>query len=304
MIFRSGAGQWRDIDSMTDEPTGPSATPVSSVVSMGPVFMAQAGALAAVYGTLLALVTWAQWSALQPPGTVIGPPSFVQSLMLRIDQGAYLLVVGGIMAFGGWVIFQNDTRRRARVGGSRPPRWRAPLLVVAVLLLFVTFVVGILPTPVRTLSLVATDFTLAPGATSNPAEIDLVSAPFPAAAGEDFFSVSNVTYRNLTSGAVAFIYDWASSYVKGLADPYGPRQFGFGNVAASSGSYVVVIEALTCDYFSTSSCANFTLDAAATVWVWSPQAYLPLQAALGIASSAIVVGVAVQSGLGSRRMTS
>ncbi len=290
---------------MATEPATIHAGLSKSAVSLAPVHMSAAGVLATAYGVLLALVTQAQWAGLTPPGTVIGPESFVQSLVLRIDQGIYLCILGSVLALGGWLLFRRESRSMNRGPTPfSPPRWRAPLLAVPVLLVLVVFVIGILPIPYRTLSLPPADFALAPAGVTGSGETLVVSNPFPADAGEYFDSISTVVFRNRLSGATVFMDNMSFRYVKGVSDPYGLPQFGSGHVAASAGSYVLVVRPFDCEYFTSQACANYTVDATGTVWIHSPTVYLPTQYALGAAACAVVVGVVVQSGLGSRRMTS
>src|SRR5438132_9993311 len=42
------------------------------------------GALVLMYGFLLFVLTAAYWASIQPPGSTVGPPSFIQDLTLKI----------------------------------------------------------------------------------------------------------------------------------------------------------------------------------------------------------------------------
>jgi len=264
-----------------------------------------AGLLVAMYGGLLALATWATWSSLAPPGTVIGPASFVQSLALRIDQGIYLFSLGSVLTAGAWLLIRRDRRgTHPPDAAARPWRWRAPLLAAAVLLILAVFVTGLLAPPQRTLDFSSSDFHLAPASADGPFELYLVSKPFAVSGGDDLNALFRVAWRNNTTGAIVGWENDTSSYAKGESEPYARPQFGQGWVAAESGPFVMVVRASLCETLATPPCSNATIEVTGTVWIASPVAYLPLQIGLGVASSVAVGAAVVQSGLGSRRTTS
>ena len=275
--------------------TGAAVTPYS--------LAAVVGGLVCLYGVGLSVLTGLWWAELQPPGTTIAPLA-IQSFVLRIEQGIYIAVFGGVLCLGSMVLGRRELRASTGKAPVAPsPRGRVMLVAAAAFLIGAVPVLGFFPPPQSTLGFRSADFHLAPSGADGPFEIYLVSNTFSATAGQNFFPVFGVALRDNRSGTVVAQDDFVSSYVKADSDPFAVPQFGGVFGAASNGAYVVVVRNSFCETLASPPCANATVEVWGNLTITSPAAYVPPELGFGIAGSAFLAVAAIQPGFGHRRMT-
>src|SRR5205809_692176 len=124
------------------------------------------GTLVLLYGFLLFVLTAAYWASLQPPGSTVGPPSFIQDLTLKLAEGIYLAAFGSVLIIGGSLLQRNEGRSRAQ--SVRSTHRRSLLLVAAVAIIVAAAIVGRLPPSQRSVSFEPSDFALCEAPTTPP----------------------------------------------------------------------------------------------------------------------------------------
>src|SRR5438105_1738959 len=157
------------------------------------------GTLVLLYGFLLFVLTAAYWASIQPPGSTVGPPSFIQDLTLKLAEGIYLAAFGSVLVIGGSLLKRNEGRPRAR--SVRATHWRSLLPVAAVAVIVAAAIVGRLPPSQRSVSFEPSDFALRSYPGGGPYENYLVSTAFEASKGEALFPELSITWTDRT-GAV------------------------------------------------------------------------------------------------------
>jgi len=294
------------------EDAGPMTPATSTVVrsapgfipSRAPAFAMHSGFLVNAYGFLLIVGTSVQWLSLQPPGTTLGPPSFVQGLIIRLVEGVYLAVFGVILAIGGFVWLQRE-RRGAAGGGYQPSgRWRHLLAYGAVTMIAIAAIVSAAPSPHRTLMFVSSDFRLQTLPGDRPYENYFMSRPFFAFEGEALFPEFSVTWTDNQTGAVVQRDGLVTAWVTAPSEFPHPMPFGNGNLAPADGTYVLWVQYTLCETPATPPCSNYTALVTGDLMIATQGAYVPVQLALGAAGSLLMAIALVQSVRGNRRTTS
>src|SRR5437870_4915947 len=108
------------------------------------------GLLISASGLLLIGITSLQWAELQPPGSTLGPPSYVQALTLRITEGIYTCIFGVVLSVGGFILSKRDAPEEDAGRWLLSQRWRSLLPYVAVALILIASLISALPAPQRT----------------------------------------------------------------------------------------------------------------------------------------------------------
>ena len=258
------------------------------------------GALVLMYGFLLFVLTAAYWASIQPPGSTVGPPSFIQDLTLKIAEGIYLAAFGSVLVIGGSLLMRNEGRPRAR--SVRSIHWRSLLPVAAVAVIVAAAIVGRLPPSQRSVSFEPSDFALRSYPGGGPYENYLVSTAFEASKGEALFPGLSITWTDRT-GAVVERDNSVTALVTTPSEP--PDRFpssGSGNLAPADGSYVLWVRYTLCETPTTPPCSNYTVSVAGFLLIVDQQAHVPVQLALGVAGSACIAATLVHPGIG-RRLT-
>ena len=258
------------------------------------------GALVLMYGFLLFVLTAAYWASIQPPGSTVGPPSFIQDLTLKIAEGIYLAAFGSVLVIGGSLLMRNEGRPRAR--SVRSIHWRSLLPVAAVAVIVAAAIVGRLPPSQRSFSFEPSNFALRSYPGGGPYENYLVSTAFEASKGEALFPGLSITWTDRT-GAVVERDNSVTALVTTPSEP--PDRFpsfGDGNLAPADGSYVLWVRYTLCETPTTPPCSNYTVSVAGFLLIVDQQAHVPVQLALGVAGSACIAATLVHPGIG-RRLT-
>jgi len=258
------------------------------------------GTLVLLYGFLLFVLTAAYWASIQPPGSTVGPPSFIQDLTLKLAEGIYLAAFGSVLIIGGSLLQRNEGRSRAR--SVRSTHRRSLLLVAAVAIIVAAAIVGRLPPSQRSVSFEPSDFALRSYPGGGPYENYLVSTAFEASKGEALFPELSITWTD-RSGAVVERDTLVTALVTTPSEP--PDRFpssGSGNLAPADGSYVLWVRYTLCETPTTPPCSNYTVSVAGSLLIVDQQAHVPVQLALGVAGSACIAATLAHPGIG-RRVT-
>ena len=258
------------------------------------------GTLVLLYGFLLFVLTAAYWASIQPPGSTVGPPSFIQDLTLKLAEGIYLAAFGSVLVIGGSLLKRNEGRPRAR--SVRATHWRSLLPVAAVAVIVAAAIVGRLPPSQRSVSFEPSDFALRSYPGGGPYENYLVSTAFEASKGEALFPELSITWTDRT-GAVVKRDDSVTALVTTPSEP--PDRFpsaGSGNLAPADGSYVLWVRYTLCEAPTTPPCSNYTVSVAGDLLIVAQEAHVPVQLALGVVGSVCIAATLVHSGIG-RRLT-
>jgi len=101
-------------------------------------------------GLLLIGITSLQWAELQPPGSTLGPLSYVQALTLRITEGIYTCIFGVVLSVGGFILSKRDAPEEDAGRWLLSQRWRSLLPYAAVALILIASLMSALPDPQRT----------------------------------------------------------------------------------------------------------------------------------------------------------
>src|SRR5438552_128756 len=124
----------KDADEMTASPSAAESAKVPSEEVRWAWMARFVGTLVLLYGFLLFVLTAAYWASIQPPGSTVGPPSFIQDLTLKLAEGIYLAAFGSVRVIGGSLLKRYEGRPRAR--SVRATHWRSllPAAALAVIL--------------------------------------------------------------------------------------------------------------------------------------------------------------------------
>ncbi len=279
--------------------------PVRRMINL--VVLSQAAAFfILVYGLVLALTSYPNWALAHDPTSVIGPESFVQWWTVQFDNALYLLGFGVVLAAGAAIL----SRRLLARGRDRVvPRSEVStiLLVVAIGSILGAGIAIALPTPQRTVSFAASDFTIEPLPGNVPFENYFVSVPFQAYAGESLFPMMNLTLRDNATGALDYWEDFAYAWYttpSAVLDWHNRSTSGFGAVVPQDGLYILWVRYEFCETLGTMPCSNYTGSVQGQLVISNRMAYEPWILGLGLLGSASVVAAVVQSGMGRRRTTS
>jgi len=255
-------------------------------------------------GLLLIGITSLQWAELQPPGSTLGPPSYVQGLTLRITEGIYTSIFGVVLSVGGFVLSKREARAEDEGRWPPLPRWRSLLPYAAVALILIASLMNALPAPQRAIEFAASDFHLQTVPGDGPYENYFVSRPFSAFEGEAFFPGFSITWTDNRTGAMVERQNGVTTWVTSPSAFPAPTAFGTGNLAPADGSYVAWVQYYLCESPATSPCSNYTASVTGSLAIATQMAYIRVQLALGAAGSVLIAVAVVQSGRGNRRITS
>src|SRR2546428_778026 len=132
---------------------GPSATSIVARsrpeyrISPGSSITWFSGLLISASGLLLIGITSLQWAELQPPGSTLGPLSYVQALTLRITEGIYTCIFGVVLSAGGFILSKRDAPEEDAGRWLLPQRWRSRLPYAAGPLILIASFVSAPPAP-------------------------------------------------------------------------------------------------------------------------------------------------------------
>ena len=257
-----------------------------------------------VSGLLLIVITSLQWAELQPPGSTLGPPSYVQTLTLRITEGIYTCIFGVVLSVGGFVL----SKREGRAGeeGRWPPsqRWRSLSPYVAVVLILIASLMSVPPAPQRTVEFAASDFHLRTVPGGGPYENYFVSRPFSAFEGEALYPGLTITWTDNRTGAMVERQGSATTFVTSPSAFPAPTDFATGNLAPADGSYVAWVRYYLCETPATPPCSNYTGSVTGSLVIATQLAYVRVQLVVGAAGSVLMAVSLVQFGQRNRRITS
>src|SRR5205807_8484345 len=184
----------KDADEMTASPSAAESAKVPSEEVRWAWMARFVGTLVLLYGFLLFVLTAAYWASIQPPGSTVGPPSFIQDLTLKIAEGIYLAAFGSVLVIGGSLLMRNEGRPRAR--SVRSIHWRLLLPVAAVAVIVAAALAGRLPPSQRSVSFEPSDFALRSYPGGGPYEYYLVSPAFEASHGEALLRDLSITWTD------------------------------------------------------------------------------------------------------------
>ena len=289
---------------------GPSATSIVARsrpeyrISPGSSITWFSGLLISASGLLLIGITSLQWAELQPPGSTLGPPSYVQALTLRITEGIYTCIFGVVLSVGGFILSKRDAPEEDAGRWLLSQRWRSLLPYVAVALILIASLISALPAPQRTVEFGSSDFHLRSVPGDGPYENYFISRPFAAFEGEAVYPGLSITWTDNRTGAIVEQQNGATTWVTAPSAFPAPTQFGTGNLAPADGSYVAWVRYYLCETPATPPCSNYTASVTGSLVIATQMAYVRVQLALGAAGSVLIAVALVQSGGGNRRITS
>ncbi len=265
-----------------------------------------AGVVVLGYAFLVVIMALPFWLEIRTPGTVMGPPTFVQWWNAQFVHGFLLAGVGAILLIGS-VLIRRFWGKPAAMGRRSAHKALAALVLLALGLAAAAALANSLPPPQRTLSFSPSDFTLESSPGHIPYENYLVSGPFQAYAGESLFPLFNFTLTDNQTGALELWDPFASTWFtspSALVNQNDRSMWAWGAVVPRDGPYILWIRYDYCPTPGTVPCNNYTGSVRGQLQISAPLAYEPWLAGFGLTSSAAMVAAVAQSAKGRRRTTS